>query len=59
MKPVPTLSADLIRELNESYPERSPDPRDSEREVWMKAGERRAVRHLLARLERADDITRA
>lgn len=37
---------ELIDLLNELYPEQSPDPRDSERLVWMKAGKRELVRTL-------------
>ncbi len=43
---------ELIDLLNELYPEQSPDPRDPEREVWMKAGERRLVRKLNAMRDR-------
>jgi len=47
-KKVPYLSVDLIDYIDKLMPERSPDPNDSEREVWMKAGERRLVRKLIA-----------
>jgi hypothetical protein len=40
----------LIEWLNQLYPEKSPNPSDSEREVWMKAGERRAVNVLISKL---------
>lgn len=43
---VPPLDATTIACLEQLFPDRSPDPRDSEREIWMKAGEARAVRHL-------------
>lgn len=39
--------SDLVDLLDELYPEQSPDPRDSEREVWMKAGKRDLVRSLM------------
>ena len=42
-----TLSAYLLpgiyNELERRFPHRCPDPKDSEREIWMKAGERRLV----------------
>jgi hypothetical protein len=44
---LPYTSVLLIELLDERYPEKSPNPEDSEREVWMKAGERRLVRRLL------------
>lgn len=39
--------SELVDMLDELYPERCADPADPEREVWMKAGERRLVRRLL------------
>jgi hypothetical protein len=44
----------LIEWLETLYPERCPDPKDTEREVWMKAGERRVVRVLIAKLQNAE-----
>lgn len=35
-------------------PEKCPDPRDTEREIWMKAGERRLAIKLLNRLQKQD-----
>jgi hypothetical protein len=43
-----------IRYLDERFPERCPSPSDSEREIWMKAGERRLVRHLLNLLQKQE-----
>lgn len=37
------LDRNLIDALNELHPHRCPDIKDSEREIWMKAGERRLV----------------
>ena len=51
---LPVSAEELVEALDASYPEKSPDPLDSEREIWMKAGERRLVRHLL-RLKRELD----
>jgi len=45
----------LIEWLNSLYPERCPNPNDSEREVWMKAGERRVVNQLINKLNRSED----
>lgn len=49
MEKLPTFSVDLIDELNRIYPERSPNPKDSDREIWIKAGKRELVRNLLER----------
>lgn len=50
MKVLPYTIGELIEDLDKEYPERSPNPKDSEREIWMKAGERRLVNILIARL---------
>jgi len=55
MTKLPILSADLIAELNKDFPEQSPDPSDSERELWMKAGERRVVRMLVVKLRQLEE----
>lgn len=51
----PPIPADLIDYLDKAYPEKSPDPEHSEREIWMKAGERRLVRTLLQRFKRQEE----
>lgn len=50
----PTIHQPTVEYMETVFPERSPDPSDSEREVWMKAGERRAVRHLRNLLNKQD-----
>lgn len=37
------LSQRLIDALDDLYPHRCPNPKDTEREIWMKAGERRLI----------------
>ncbi len=54
---LPLLSVDLITELNKDFPEQSPDPQDTERELWMKAGERRIVRMLLSKVKQLEEET--
>ena len=49
------LSPELLEALHEMVPPRCPDPRDPEREVWMKAGERRLVEVLQAKYEEATE----
>jgi hypothetical protein len=48
---LPLLSVDLIKLLDTWYPPRPPDIRDSDREIWSKAGKRELVDSLLAKLE--------
>lgn len=38
----------LIEALDEIFPDRAPNPNDHDREIWMKAGEVRAVTFLKA-----------
>lgn len=53
----PRIPREVAEYLNRIFPERSPDPKDSEREVWMKAGERRVVIHLLTKLQAQEQDT--
>jgi len=53
---LPAIPEPLIRILDEKFPEMSPNPKDSEREIWMKAGERRLVRFLLDQYRRQNEI---
>jgi len=43
---VPPIGEALLNYLDTVYPEQCADPRDSDREIWMKAGERRLVQRL-------------
>lgn len=49
------MSGDFINTLDAMYPARPPDPRDTEREIWMKAGERRVVEVLQAKFNEANE----
>lgn len=54
---LPATAEQLVALLDKTYPELSADPSWSDREVWMRAGERRLVRWLLRlRDEAADNI---
>lgn len=55
MEKLPVLSVDLIRELDEEYPDRWPRLNESDREIWFKAGQRSVVDKLLALLKEAED----
>jgi len=43
---LPDLSKDLLDILDARFPSRCPDPKDSEREIWMKVGQRKVVEFL-------------
>ena len=53
MKPkdFPTVPEALLKELDRLFPERCPVPDLSEREVWIKVGQRQVVRFLLKQFE--------
>lgn len=46
---------DFLDALEELYPARPPDPKDTDREIWMKAGERRVVEVLRAKFNEATE----
>lgn len=52
---LPATADQVVELLNQRFPDRCPDPKDPEREVWMKAGERRVVQWLLELRRRRDD----
>lgn len=51
---VPPLDSGTVEYMERLFPARSPDPADTEREIWMKAGEWRAVRHMRNLLNKQD-----
>lgn len=56
--PLPSDTPSLVEYLDTKFPEQSPDPSMSDREIWIAVGKRMVVRHLKARLEEDDEITR-
>lgn len=48
---IPVYAVDLIKELDKTYPIRTPNLNDSDREIWFKAGARSVV-DLLISLEK-------
>lgn len=49
------VTLDLLKALDELYPLRLPDPKDSPAELWMKVGERRLVEVLHAKYAETND----
>jgi hypothetical protein len=47
----PPIPPELLKWLNEQYPEKSPHPGDAERDIWMGVGARYLVRGLNRRYE--------
>jgi hypothetical protein len=44
---IPVLSKQQLEELDNAYPEKSADPKDDERTIWRKVGQRDVVRRLI------------
>ena len=44
----PPIDEALLKKLDEVYPEASPDPSHTDREIWMAVGTRQVVRMLRA-----------
>jgi hypothetical protein len=49
------MTRDILEALEGLYPARPPDPKDTEREIWMKAGECRLVSVLKSKLLEAEE----
>tara|TARA_S200002703_G_scaffold145784_1_gene140360 strand:- start:399 stop:602 length:204 start_codon:yes stop_codon:yes gene_type:complete len=43
---LPDLSKDLLDALNKRFPSRCPELTDTEREIWIKVGQRKVVEFL-------------
>lgn len=56
MEGIPLLSSDLIKELDEMFPERCPEPDATDREIWIYYGARSVVRMLLSRLQEQEEL---
>jgi hypothetical protein len=50
----PYVPEELVDWLDARFPDRCPDPSDSDREIWAKAGARRVVDTLRAMLRNQD-----
>lgn len=47
MKKIPLYSYDLINDLNKNYPEKCPDSRTPDRDIWIYSGKRELINQLL------------
>lgn len=52
---LPQYAQDLIKQLDEWIPHKCPDPKMNERDIWMYAGKRQLIDHLLSRLEYTEE----
>ncbi|OHB39596.1 MAG: hypothetical protein A2882_16310 [Phenylobacterium sp. RIFCSPHIGHO2_01_FULL_70_10] len=51
MKRTPHVTEALVKDLEARFPDRCPDPKMSDREVWMAVGAVKVVRYLRSVLE--------
>lgn len=49
---LPIIPKELLEALDQMYPERCPDPRADDREIWMAVGRRQVVRVLKEHYDR-------
>lgn len=52
---LPLYAVDLINDLDKLFPEKCPSVTMSDREIWMAAGQRSVVNHLLLRKAKAEE----
>ena len=50
----PVFTDEQIAWLDKKYPQRVPDRRDTERDIWFKAGQVDVVEHLKAKAKQAE-----
>lgn len=43
---IPYFTKEQVDFLNRMYPERCPEPKATDREIWMQVGQRQVVRHV-------------
>ena len=55
MDVLPLYATDLVAELDRYYQERSADPSQSEREIWMAVGARLLVRNLVNKVRQLEE----
>ena len=55
MDALPVFAVDLIAALDNYYPEKSPDPQQSDREIWMAVGKRELVRNLVNQVRQMEE----
>lgn len=53
--PIPRVSPDLVRFLDLTFPEKSPDPSQTMPEIFHASGQRSVVRYLIRLLEEQEE----
>lgn len=55
MNKLPVIPKDLLDVLDAKFPEKCPEVNWSDREIWIKVGQRSVVRHLLKIYEQQNE----
>lgn len=55
MQQFPFVPPELVRALQEAFPDRVPELADSDREVWVKVGHQKVVRFLAKKVEEQEE----
>ncbi len=55
----PPIPKPLMDKLDEMYPERCPESSQLDREIWIRVGERKVIRKLLAEFKRQNETVLA
>jgi len=55
LPPIPPLSPELVEALDKRFPERCPDRSWSDREIWIRVGQREVVRFLIEELKQQQE----
>lgn len=56
--PFPEVPKNLLDDLQKRFPERCPDLKDSDREVWFKVGARSVIAFLAEQFRRQNETKR-
>lgn len=54
---IPPISKELLESLSALYPDRCPEPTDSERDIWIKVGQVSVIRFLEHKFEEQNENT--
>lgn len=52
---IPMTAEELIKQLDAAYPDACPNIKDTDREIWIKAGQRNVVQTLLTSLKQQEE----
>jgi len=51
----PRINQEVIKYLDELFPDKCPNLEDNEKQVWFKAGQRSVVNHLIKEIKQQEE----